>query len=85
MHVDMNQIRKTLTILALCAIMIGCEARVSYKTEGLEIGTKVQHKSGGPVMVVIEEAHSKIRCRWLDTSGVSYSEWFYAAEFETQR
>jgi uncharacterized protein YodC (DUF2158 family) len=67
--------------------MIGCEARarVSYKsnsTEVLEIGTKVQHKSGGPVMVVIQSNEINIMTRWVDASGETNSGWFYVAEFE---
>lgn len=82
---------KILTILALCAIMSGCEVRFRYESHPiLAIGTKVQQKTGGPEMIVIgTNDKGLVKCRWYDPAGTAWNsingyrcQEFYEAELE---
>lgn len=68
---------KKLVVLALLSSC--CGGNISRFPEG----TRVQHKTGGPEMIVVDHFGCRTQCRYFNTQTGEYEhEEFYEAELE---
>jgi len=81
----MDITKKFCTILALCVIMLSCDAKVQIDNQLYPNGTVVHMKSGGPDMIVVDSSVRDIACHWIDRWGVEQYGRFRTYELEAKR